>query len=41
MASRTRPSRLIRVQRSPLVIIARARREGPGDEVIFYIHVYI
>ena len=31
--------KLTRVQRSPLVIIARARREGPGDEATTKIHV--
>ena len=29
--------KLTRVQRSPLVIIARARREGPGDEASFIV----
>ena len=30
--------KLTRVQRSPLVIIARARRERPGDEAMFKAH---
>ena len=30
--------KLTRVQRSSLVIIAHARREGPGDEARTYIH---
>ena len=33
--------KLTRVQRSPLVIIARARREGPGDEAIIHVYTYL
>ena len=33
--------KLTRVQRSPLVIIARARREGPGDEANYDIHMTV